>query len=52
MSKRTNHNSAKKILYDMANRCVKCGMKIPKGDTHYIDGKACCGRCAYERKVK
>lgn len=54
MSKiKTSHNSMKKVLYSMSNRCVECNMKIPKGDVHYSpDGKAYCERCYHEMKEK
>ena len=49
MSKRTNHGSFKRVLYNLSNRCYQCGMKIPKGDVHYINGEPHCGKCVYEK---
>ena len=49
---KTPHNSIRKALYKLSNRCVICDMKIPPGDAHFAnDGKMYCGRC-YEMKEK
>lgn len=50
---KTPHNSIRKALYKLSNRCVVCNTKIPLGDVHYdVDGKMYCGKCYREMKEK
>jgi hypothetical protein len=50
---KTPHNSIRKALYKLSNRCVVCNTKIPLGDVHYdVDGKMYCGNCYREMKEK